>query len=138
MTIEQDALDIIASAALEPITINGALISLGQTTNATPAAFTFVSMDNDNKLICIDQLIIIGKVDSAEDYYVRDNTMATYTRGVTTVTERGKTLGSEERLTLAVTVTTDLIVSGSDIQVNCTGEAAVTINWFALLGCTIL
>ena len=112
-------------------------LSIGQTTDATPTDFTIVTMDTDGEAIVYDSMTIIGRVLSSEEYYIRTGSRAVYTRASGTITEREKSLGTETRLTLAGTVTTDLIISTTNIQIKCTGEAAKTIDWYVLASCSI-
>ena len=112
-------------------------VSIGQTTDATPTNFTVITLDADGDVVVYDNLTIVGRVSGVEEYYIRTGTRAVYTRGGSTVTEREKSLGTETRLTLAGTVTADIIISSTNIQIKCTGEAAKTIDWYSLVSCGI-
>lgn len=112
-------------------------VSIGQTTDATPTNFTVITLDTDGDIVFYDNLTIVGRVAGVEEYYVRTGTRAVYTRGGGSVTEREKSLGAETRLTLAGTVTADIIISSTNIQIKCTGEAAKTIDWYSLVSCGI-
>ena len=112
-------------------------ILLGQTTDATPATYTLKTMA-DNEVLCMERLVLVGRVTGTTEYYVRAATTGIWTCAASIVTEQTKTLGSENRLTLAATVTADLSISGSNLQVSCTGEATKTIDWYAAVEYTII
>ena len=121
-------------SALDP---PNTLLSLGQTTDATQTNFDLEAMYNDNEVLCLDNWTIFAKEAATVNLYIRGGNDAIYTRAGGTITQIDKTTKAPTRSGLAGSVTADLIISGTKIQVQVTGEVSKTIDWYASISSII-